>query len=108
LAGGANRALAAHLARHIELPGYQLITDLDEIPVELRGLHRDNPVNRVRGGGTQLELSPRARGISPRSSPPAQDDPDGLSAVTAGLVRGLTAAARAWKVPLKTSCRGAR
>ena len=32
LAGGRNRALAAHLARHIQLPGYQVVTDLDAIP----------------------------------------------------------------------------
>src|SRR5262249_9543832 len=67
LAGGRNRALAAHLARHIKVPGYQVVTDLDAIPPELRGLHPDNPVNRVRDGGTQLELSIRVRGLSPRS-----------------------------------------
>jgi phage replication-related protein YjqB (UPF0714/DUF867 family) len=93
LAGGRNRALAAHLAGHIDLTGYQVITDLDEIPVELRGLHPDNPVNRVRGGGTQLELSPRVRGIGPRSQPPGAD---GLSAATSALVRDLAASARAW------------
>ena len=32
LAGGRNRALAAHVARHIEVPGYHVITDLDAIP----------------------------------------------------------------------------
>lgn len=93
LAGGRNRALAAHLARHIQLPGYHVVTDLDAIPRELRGLHPDNPVNRVRGGGTQLELSVRVRGLSPRSPLPG---PDGLSPVTAALVRGLAAAARSW------------
>ena len=70
LAGGRNRTLAAHLAQHVVVPGYQVVTDLDAIPRELRGLHPDNPVNRVRGGGTQLELSPRVRGISPRSPLP--------------------------------------
>jgi phage replication-related protein YjqB (UPF0714/DUF867 family)/gamma-glutamylcyclotransferase (GGCT)/AIG2-like uncharacterized protein YtfP len=93
LAGGRNRELAAHLARHVELPGYRLVTDLDAIPPELRGVHRDNPVNRVPGGGVQLELSPRVRGISPRSQPPGDD---GLSPVTSALVRGLAAAARTW------------
>src|SRR5580692_10941243 len=62
LAGGWNRELAAHLALHIHLPGYHLVTDLDAIPSELRGMHRDNPVNRARHGGVQLELSPRVRG----------------------------------------------
>ncbi|OBG76652.1 replication protein, partial [Mycobacterium sp. E3298] len=93
LAGGRNRALAAHLARHIQLTGYQVITDLEDIPPELRGLHPGNPVNRVRDGGTQLELSPRVRGISPRSPLPGGD---GLSPVTSALVQGLAEAARSW------------
>jgi phage replication-related protein YjqB (UPF0714/DUF867 family) len=93
LAGGRNRALAAHLARHIRLTGYQVVTDIDDIPPELRGLHPNNPVNRVRDGGTQLELSPRVRGISPRSPLPGAD---GLSPVTAALVRSLADAARSW------------
>ncbi|HZA09810.1 poly-gamma-glutamate hydrolase family protein [Mycobacterium sp.] len=93
LAGGRNRELAAHLARHIVLPGYHVVTDLDAIPRELRGLHPDNPVNRVRGGGTQLELSPRVRGVSPRSRMPGDD---GLSPVTSRLIQGLVAAARDW------------
>lgn len=93
LAGGGNRALAMHLARCVEIPGYQMVTDLGAMPVGLRGLHPDNPVNRARGGGTQLELSPRIRGLSPRSQPPGDD---GLSPATAALVRGLAAAARTW------------
>ncbi len=93
LAGGLNRELAAHLGRHLVLPGYRVITDLAAIPPELRGVHPDNPVNRARGGGVQLELSPRVRGISPRSQLPGDD---GLSPVTSALVQGLAAAARAW------------
>jgi phage replication-related protein YjqB (UPF0714/DUF867 family) len=93
LAGGRNRALAAHLAGHIRLTGYQVVTDIDNIPQELRGLHPNNPVNRVRDGGTQLELSPRVRGISPRSPLPGAD---GLSPVTTALVYSLADAARSW------------
>ena len=93
LAGGSNRSLATHLARHVDVPGYQVVTDLDAMPRELRGLHPDNPVNLVREGGAQLELSPRIRGLSPRS--PIVGD-DGLSLVTSALVRGLSAAALAW------------
>src|SRR5271165_370992 len=93
LAGGRNRELADYVARHIVLPGYHVITDLDAIPPELRGLHPDNPVNRVRRGGTQLELSPRVRGIGPRSQMPGED---GLSPVTSALVNSLAAAARCW------------
>ncbi len=114
LAGGRNRVLAAHVAEHLELPGYHVITDLDEIPRELRGQHPQNPVNQTRYGGAQLELPTRVRGISPRSLLPGdvgvrygplrsrakQPEPgaDCLSPVTAALVQGLAAAARAWKL----------
>ena len=93
LVGGRNRALAAHLARHIHVAGYQVVTDLDDIPPELRGLHPRNPVNRVREGGAQLELPVRVRGLSPRSPLPGDD---GLSSVTSALVRDLADAARCW------------
>jgi phage replication-related protein YjqB (UPF0714/DUF867 family) len=96
LAGGRNRVLATHLKQHVAVPGYQVVTDLDAIPRELRGLHPDNPVNRVRGGGTQLELSPRVRGISPRSPLPGDD---GLSPATSALVQGLVATAHSWELP---------
>ncbi len=95
LAGGRHRALAEHLARHVVIPGYQMVTDLAAIPRELHGLHPDNPVNRVRSGGAQLELSPRVRGISPRSGIPGDD---GLSNATSALVQGLVTAARSWKL----------
>lgn len=94
LAGGRDRRLAKHLAQHVDVPGYQVVTDLDAIPRELRGLHPDNPVNRVRRGGTQLELTPRVRGISPRSGLPGDD---GLSPATSRLVRGLVATAHSWE-----------
>ncbi|MBI3228154.1 MAG: poly-gamma-glutamate hydrolase family protein [Mycolicibacterium cosmeticum] len=93
LAGGSNRALVAHLSRHLSIPGHQVVTDLDAIPRELRGLHPDNPVNRARDGGAQLELPPRVRGISPRSG---MAGADGLVPATSALVRGLTEAARSW------------
>ncbi len=94
LAGGRNRELAAHLAGWIEVPGYQVIADLDGIPLELRGLHPDNPVNRTAAGGAQLELPSRVRGISPRSQPPGAD---GLSPATAALIAGLARAAQTWQ-----------
>lgn len=67
LLGGGNRELANHLRRSVGalLPEYSLVDDLDAIPVELRGLHPDNPVNRVRGAGVQLELPPRFAGWAP-------------------------------------------
>lgn len=96
LAGGRHRTLAEHLAHHLAIPGYQVITDLATIPRELRGLHPGNPVNRVRGGGAQLELSARVRGISPRSGLPSDD---GLCTATSALVQGLVTAARSWTLP---------
>lgn len=98
LVGGRNRTLANHLGQHVVVPGYQVITDLDDIPRELRGLHADNPVNRTRGGGAQIELSPRVRGISPRSGVTGDD---GLTPATSALVRGLVAAAQAWSPVLR-------
>jgi phage replication-related protein YjqB (UPF0714/DUF867 family) len=63
LLGGSNRELAARLAGHLReaLPGYRWIDDVERIPAHLRGVHRANPVNRVRGGGVQIELPPRVR-----------------------------------------------
>ena len=68
LLGGGNRVLAAQLARSLRrhLPDWTVIDDLDEFPREMRGLHPDNPVNRCRGGGVQLELPPAVRGASGR------------------------------------------
>ncbi len=51
------------------LDGYEVVDDLDEIPLALRGLHPENPVNRTRGGGVQLELPPRVRGLGPNGHP---------------------------------------
>lgn len=81
--------------RHLEISGYHVVTDLAAIPRELRGLHPDNPVNRV--AGVQLEPPTRVRGLSPRSPLPGPG-PHGLSPVTSALVDGLTAAARNWQL----------
>lgn len=93
LVGGADRALAHALAGELgaRLPDYRLVTDLDELPPQLRGLSAANPVNLTRGGGVQLELPPRVRGTSPLSPPP---DADGWSAPTRALIEGLAAFAR--------------
>lgn len=95
LAGGTNRALADHLGVHLRraLAGYEVCTDLDDMPRELRGIHPDNPVNRPLLGGVQLELPPRVRGRSPLSPPPG---PDGLSPPTAALIAALSDAAVSW------------
>lgn len=95
LLGGRNRALAGLLADELSrrLPEYDPVTDLDAIPVELRGAHPSNPVNVPRSGGVQIELPPRVRGASPLSPPPG---PDGFSPPTRALIDGLAAVAEAW------------
>jgi phage replication-related protein YjqB (UPF0714/DUF867 family) len=93
LLGGRNRGLASHLAAHLRAhaPTFAFIDDLDAIPVELRGLHPDNPVNRPRAAGVQIELPPRARGASPSPRDRGQPciPPD-------GVVTALALAARSW------------
>jgi phage replication-related protein YjqB (UPF0714/DUF867 family) len=105
LLGGRNRELAVHIAGAVgpRLAGYQLVSDLHDIPPELRGLNAANPVNAPAGGGVQLELPPRVRGISP-FSPPAGDD--GFSAPTRALIEGLAEAALAWQAGGRISTPG--
>jgi phage replication-related protein YjqB (UPF0714/DUF867 family) len=63
LLGGRHRTLATHVAGHLRaaMPGYEVVDELDAIPVDLRGVHGRNPVNLTRQGGVQLELPPRTR-----------------------------------------------
>ena len=96
LLGGSNRALADHVGRSLAaVDGHEVVTELDAIPPELRGLHPDNPVNRPTGGGVQLELPPRVRGLTPHwagwSAP-------GLPPPTEALVAALAEAAASWPV----------
>jgi phage replication-related protein YjqB (UPF0714/DUF867 family) len=65
LLGGTNRDLAAEMGRALApaLPDYVVVTDLDQIPTRLRGLHPANPVNGARAGGVQLECCPSVRGL---------------------------------------------
>jgi phage replication-related protein YjqB (UPF0714/DUF867 family) len=67
LLGGRDRDLAARVGPVLRdgLEGYEIVDDLDAIPSPLRGLHPENPVNRSRRGGVQLELPPRVRGLGP-------------------------------------------
>lgn len=96
LLGGRNRALAAHLAGHLReaLPGYSIVDDHEAIPVPLRGLHPENPVNRPRSGGVQLELPPRVRGLTPHAS--AYERVDGRIAPTNALIDALVATIATW------------
>ncbi|MEX0664896.1 MAG: poly-gamma-glutamate hydrolase family protein [Acidimicrobiia bacterium] len=67
LLGGADRNLASRLAAALRsgLPAYDVVDDVDVIPAALRGLDHRNPVNRANGGGVQVELPPRVRGMGP-------------------------------------------
>ncbi|HYF47320.1 MAG TPA: poly-gamma-glutamate hydrolase family protein, partial [Acidimicrobiales bacterium] len=67
LLGGRDRARAEWLASFLApaLPEYDVVAELGRIPISLRGQHPHNPVNLVAGGGVQLELPPRVRGIGP-------------------------------------------
>lgn len=93
LVGGRNRELAAHVRSVLgdHLDGYAVVDDLEVIPSELRGLHPDNPVNRLRGDGVQLELPPRVRGLGPFW---ADHDEPGLRPHTRALIAGLSEAVR--------------
>ncbi len=99
LFGGRNRPLAEHMAHHVRrsLPSYRAIDDLDEIPARLRGVHPDNPVNRPRFGGVQIELPPRVRGLSPLALYwPAYDHRTQTFPHIERLIEGLAAGALAW------------
>jgi phage replication-related protein YjqB (UPF0714/DUF867 family) len=94
LLGGRNRRLAAHLADRLRpvLPDYDIVDDVDRIPVELQGMHARNPVNLPPDAGVQLELPPRARGCGPVW----KDWEAGLVPPTRALVAALAEAASAW------------
>jgi phage replication-related protein YjqB (UPF0714/DUF867 family) len=98
LLGGRNRHLARHLAVHLRpgLPEYEIVDALDDIPFELRGMHPDNPVNRARAAGVQLELPPRVRGLGPFW---AESDHDGRAPHTEALIDALARAAETWAGP---------
>ena len=93
LLGGRNRALAASIGAHLRaaLPGYEVIDELHDIPIALRGVHADNPVNLPPERGVQIELPPRVRGNGSFWSgwdggwptPHTEDVIDGLAAALA-------------------------
>lgn len=95
LLGGTHRELAAHLADHLTpaLPDYVVMTDLDQIPEQLRGLHPRNPVNLTRLGGVQIELPPRVRGAGPLW---AGWQGPGPVPHAASLIDALVASATSW------------
>jgi phage replication-related protein YjqB (UPF0714/DUF867 family) len=98
LLGGQNRELATHVAWHLShrLPAYDIVTDMEAIPKELRGLHAANPVNLPRQQGVQIELPPRVRGSSALW---ADWEGPGRVPHTQQLIDGLVAAATTWPLP---------
>jgi phage replication-related protein YjqB (UPF0714/DUF867 family) len=71
-----------------------VVDQLDDIPTDLRGVHRRNPVNLPRGGGVQLELPPRPRS---RTVPMWADLPaDEPIPHQLALIDALADAARTW------------
>jgi phage replication-related protein YjqB (UPF0714/DUF867 family) len=95
LLGGQNREFAEHVAGHLQplLPEYTIVTDLEAIPKDLRGMHPDNPVNMASNQGVQIELPPRVRGSSPVW---ADWDHSQMVPPMAALIDGLVAAATSW------------
>lgn len=97
--GGRNRVFAAHIAHHLRwhLPAYKIRDKLEEIPRELRGQHPDNPCNLSVGGGVQIELPPRVRGLSPIALHwPGHDWQSDPFPHSLDLIHGLANAARTW------------
>jgi phage replication-related protein YjqB (UPF0714/DUF867 family) len=96
LLGGQHRDLATHVATHLRgaLPAYEVVDELDDIPADLRGIHRRNPVNLPRHGGVQLELPPRTRS---RTVPMWADLPASEPIPhQVALIDALADAARTW------------
>jgi phage replication-related protein YjqB (UPF0714/DUF867 family) len=98
LLGGRNRDLAEHVAPILRthLPAYDIRSELETIPADLRGQHPANPVNLPRQQGVQIELPPRVRG----SSPLWWDwEGPGHTPHTEALITALAEAASQWPLP---------
>lgn len=96
LVGGQNRELAHHVGRSLRprLPAYDIATDLERIPHELRGLHPRNPVNLPAERGVQIELPPRVRGTTPLFW---DWEGPGPTPHTRALIDGLVHAVTTWR-----------
>jgi phage replication-related protein YjqB (UPF0714/DUF867 family) len=92
--GGGNRPAARLVADELAAlrPDFDPVTDLDEIPVALRGLHPRNPVNLARRGGVQVELPLAARTRRGGWAPGVPDTPpQSVVDALAKAVESLTA-----------------
>ncbi len=105
LLGGQNRDLAEHVAGELRsrLPDrFPVITDLDLIPRELRGVHAKNPANLPSDGGVQIELPPALRWNWDNQTWADAPGLDPTPAVQA-TIDGLVAAAQTWPRPGRTT-----
>lgn len=98
LLGGQNRDLAVALGAQLtsRLPQkYLVITELEDIPRELRGVHSRNPVNLPRNQGVQLEIPP---GIRWNWDARSWADADGLepTPLVESVIDALAATALEW------------
>jgi len=98
LLGGQNRELASEMGTALSatLPErFRVITDIDDIPRELRGVHAKNPVNLPRQQGVQLELPP---GVRWNWDARNWADEEGLepTALVNDVVDALATTARSW------------
>ncbi len=101
LVGGQNRELAHHVSWHVRrtLPQYRVVEDVEQIPKGLRGQHSKNPCNLARGGGVQIELPPRVRGLTPMALHwPGHDPSIDRFPHIERLIEGLATAASTWSL----------
>ncbi len=110
LVGGRNRNLAQHVTAHLRdgIPDrYPVLDELARIPVDLRGQHARNPVNRPLFQGAQIELPPsirwnrREKGWSDHQGVSRAPDVD-------RLIEALTRAVTTWPMRLLTDSRSPR
>ena len=96
LLGGTIREMAYHLAgslREVLPEEYRVVDQIDKIPLPLRGVHPDNPVNCPANGGVQIEIPPGLRWNrdynfwSDADGTPRSED---LHLLNKGLISGIT------------------
>ncbi|MGW2209606.1 poly-gamma-glutamate hydrolase family protein [Streptomyces sp. NPDC001781] len=94
--GGSNRPAARVLASALTDSPFTPVTILSGIPHPLRGLHPDNPVNRTRDGGVQLELPVLARTTHPVPTDPEIPPREVVDGIVTGVRRSLERAGTRW------------
>ncbi len=100
LLGGRNRALAHHIASHLDgrLDDHPVEVDLAAIPRHLAGQHLRNPVNRPRQHGVQVEVPAILRWHRAHNH---WSDAEGVGRAPSvqALIDGLAAALASWPAP---------